>query len=204
MRVLIMVLSSKKPPYDKIEKAQRETWDSVVVDGVNTYYYYGDDYDMMHHAFKKALNSVWRKKWDVIFRTNSSTYVCKDKIKRYVESIDIKGNLYAGYSTGSMVSGTGILLNRATAKILRDELDDHPSPSEDTLIGTILSRHGIFPQQALVRKHFNFQEDKIEEADYYRCKSEIRKDGTFGYDNLDRSFDVKAMQTLFKHFETIK
>ena len=200
MNVLIMVLSTKKPPYDEIEKAQIETWDSVKVDGVTTYYYYGEDYNMMHHAFKKALNSVWRKKWDVIFRTNSSTYVRKDKIKEWVEMVQPTKRLYAGFAIDNMVSGTGILLTRDSAKILRDELDEYPNPSEDTLIGTILSRHGILPQTALKREHFNFKEDNIKEADYYRCKSEIKMDGTFGYDNLDRTYDVKAMRELHKHF----
>lgn len=192
-----MVLSSKKPPYDLIEKAQRETWDSINVEGVSTYYYYGDDYNMMHYAFKKALNSVWRKKWDVIFRTNSSTYVRKDRIKEWVEREQPKEKLYAGFCVGDMISGTGILLTRDTAKILRDTLDEYPNDSEDCLIGSLLARYSIYPKQALERKSFNFQEDKILDADYYRCKSEIKMDGTFGYDNLDRSYDIKAMKELF-------
>lgn len=202
MNVLIMVLSSKKPPYDMLEQAQRETWDSVNVEGVSTYYYYGNDYNMMHHAFKLALQEVWDKNWDVIFRTNSSTYVRKDRIKKYVESIDLSGSLYSGFSTGEMISGTGILLNRNTASILLHELDEYPSPSEDCLIGSILIKHGVYPKQALTRKHYNFQENIIEDADYYRCKSEIKMDGTFGHENLDRTYDVKAMKHLFKHFTT--
>jgi len=200
MNVLIMVLSSKKAPYDAIEKAQRETWDSIKVEGVTTYYYYGEDYDMMHWAFKKALDSCWRKKWDVIFRTNSSTYVRKDKIKEWVEANQPKSNLYGGVALGTMVSGTGILMTRDVAKILRDNLDSHPTASEDCCIGTLLDKHGIQPQIKLHREHFNFQADDIKEADYYRCKSEITMEGKFGYDNLDRSYDVIAMHKLYVHF----
>ena len=202
MKLLVMVQSSLKPPYDKNMEAQKETWDSIKVDNVDTHYYICDEYNKMHWVFKLALDEVWDMDWDYIFRTNASTYVRKERIYnhllRLTKNKPLKG-LYAGVIGGEMISGTGILLSRDTAKMLKDQLDPYPTDSEDCCIGTILGKNGIIPQGELNRLAFNFQEDRILDADYYRCKSEIMMNGEFGYDNLDRSYDIKAFKALQRY-----
>ena len=42
MKILILVLSCKSDPYDKLMAAQQKTWDSISVPGVKTVYYYGE------------------------------------------------------------------------------------------------------------------------------------------------------------------
>lgn len=59
MKILIMVLSCIKPPYDRLYKTQLETFDSIEVDDVDTHFYFGDEYELMHVAFRNALNDIW-------------------------------------------------------------------------------------------------------------------------------------------------
>lgn len=201
-KVLIMVLSSMKPPYDKIYEAQKETWDSFMVDGVETHYYFGDDYNMMHHAFKLALKEIWDKDWDFIFRTNSSTYVRKDKLKQFIDTLNPLDNIFEGAMGGQMVSGTGILLSRSTAKIVKDRLNKRPYPSEDCKIAEILVSAGINPKESKLRRGgYHFQGGVTGDYDYIRCKSEIKKDGTWGLTDLDRDYDIIAMKNLKQRYE---
>lgn len=201
-KVLIMVLSSMKPPYDKIYEAQRETWDSFNVDGVETFYYFGTDYEMMHHAFKLALKEVWQKDWDFIFRTNSSTYVRKDKLKDFIDTLDPKDNIYEGAMGGDMISGTGILLSRSSAKILKNKLNKKPYPSEDYKIAEILIKAGISPKESKLRRGgFHFQGGVTGDYDYIRCKSEIKNNGEWGLSDLNRNWDIIAMRNLKQRYE---
>jgi hypothetical protein len=113
-KILILVLSYMEPPYDVLLKTQRETWDSVEVEGVRTVYYYGgsggwvaagynstplvtqrsensgwslevqfdctDAYYYMGQKFKLALQYIEDWDYDIIFRTNSSSYIDKQRL----------------------------------------------------------------------------------------------------------------------------
>lgn len=212
MKVLIMVLSGADPLYRKLMLGQQQTWDSINVKGVETIYYYGgaaktyhnfgcteivcacpDIYNMMHWKFKMALDHIWELDFDFIFRTNSSTYVRKEKIYEFLKDKP-KEKYYAGVDGGGYASGTGAILSRDCAKIIKDQFIDEPSPSEDSLMGVYLQRNGIFVQEGPKRLNYNFAEFKILEADYYRCKSEV-EDGRGG---LDRNWDLIAFNELQK------
>lgn len=203
MRVLIMVLSSDLPVYNMLELAQKNTWDKEYMHEVPSFYYSGsntccsDKYNMMHWKFKVALDMVWDKiPFDFIFRTNSSTYVRKDKIYDFLKDKPREG-YYTGEDGGGFVSGTGACISRDLCQILRNEITSEPTPAEDCLIGSILEKHGVKIQPGPVRLQFNFAEDKILEADYYRCKSEkYLPDGI----TLDRNEDIRAFKSLYKHF----
>lgn len=106
-RVLILVLSTDKPPYDKLYQASRDTWDSQEVEGVHAVFYFAkyshasqigfdskvlftdsdDDFFSMGRktlsAFEFALNYL---EWDYIFRANASLYVDKPGLLRYVQN----------------------------------------------------------------------------------------------------------------------
>jgi hypothetical protein len=41
-RVLILVVSSQNPPYDRMYQTSCETWDSIDVPGVETVYYFSE------------------------------------------------------------------------------------------------------------------------------------------------------------------
>lgn len=207
MKVLIMVLSCVKHPYDRLLKAQKETWDSIPHKHCETVYYYGgnrlefndrelmlpvsDGYYEMHWKFKLALDYVWDMKWDYIFRTNSSTYVNKEGIYNYIKANKPK---YAGIINGNYITGPGIILNRKTAGILKDQLKENTGieyPNEDMVIGDVLRANKIEPEYGANMS--TFSKDSFEVADYYRCKT-ATSDG-------NRSGDIEAFNFILNHLK---
>ena len=174
--ILIMVLSSYQSPYGELMDAQNKTWNSLKVEGVETLFYSGghphdkvdfcgepqsgmvtmdmqfsirDDYYFMAGKFKCALERAGTHLYDYIFRTNSSSYVNKQRLKEFAENLP-KEKLYAGWSFpdinddgGLCVSGAGMFLSRDTAEILRDEIDPQFEMEEDVYCGRLLRKNGI-------------------------------------------------------------
>lgn len=164
-KILIMVLSFNQPPYSDLMKMQQATWDSIEHPDVRTVYYYGgnmgwvndrefsanadDNYYRMHWKFALALDEVFEDDWDFIYRTNSSSYVNKEKLVEVAKLLP-KEKLYSGYTMvdsnydgGLAVSGAGIWLSRDVAEILLAELMPEENCEEDVLIGRILRQNGI-------------------------------------------------------------
>lgn len=159
MNILILVLSHTAAPYGELMRMQQQTWDSIDLPGIETVYYYGgdqgwngkefsadssDEYYEMHWKFKLALDAVWDKPWDMIFRTNSSSYVDKDLLKQFAYRLPLQ-KCYAGWSIGEneCVSGAGFFISRDCADILRNELPAGVNIEEDVLAGRLLKPHGI-------------------------------------------------------------
>lgn len=167
--ILIMVLSYDMPPYDALMKAQQETWDDAKERGVITMYYMGgnehivrriyphvrsysmqyncsDAYFEMHYKFKLCLQECMQIMPTpfTIFRTNSSSYVNKAKLRELIETLP-EEKLYYGWSLGEKeaVSGAGIIMSYDVCKILADELPEGENIEEDILIGRILKKHDI-------------------------------------------------------------
>jgi len=111
MKVLILVLSYHKPPYNALYRASRQTWDSEEVDGVETLYYFGagnpiNEQSTITVPVQEGLMNMGRKTlaafgramawdWDVMARVNSSCYVDKVALKSYCEGLPTK-DLFAG------------------------------------------------------------------------------------------------------------
>ncbi len=167
-KILILVLSYNEPPYSNLMDAQMNSWDATNVDDVKTIYYHGgnenaffmdvawreramfhctDSYYYMSEKFKMALDHVKEWDYDIIFRTNSSSYVSKQRLKEFAEKLPKEG-LYAGWEIEgnagyNIISGAGIFLSRDTAEILRKGIDPEFEREEDVYCGQILSEHGI-------------------------------------------------------------
>lgn len=156
-----------EPPYDTLLKTQRETWDSVEVEGVRTVYYYGggkgwvndkefsadadDLYYRMHWKFALTLKELGDLKDTLIFRTNSSSLAFKKNLVEYAQKLPKEG-LYCGwgledsnYDGGMCISGSGIWLSYDCAEILKNTLNSELNCEEDVLIGRILRNSGIAP-----------------------------------------------------------
>jgi hypothetical protein len=108
-----------------------------------------DSYYFMSEKFKLALEYARFGDYDYIFRTNSSSYINKQRLKEFAETLP-KEKLYAGWTFtdsedfgGACVSGAGIWLSRDTAEILRKEIDPEFEMEEDVYCGRILRKHGI-------------------------------------------------------------
>lgn len=157
-KILILVLSYMKPPYDSLLKVQRETWDSVEADGVKTVYYYGggkgwvndkefsadseDKYYWMSDKLLGCLKEVIDWDWQICFRTNSSSYVNKERLIEFANTLNTE-KLYCGWSLETCVSGAGFFISKDCAKILVDELNPKYEKEEDFAVGEILLTHGI-------------------------------------------------------------
>lgn len=146
-------------------RSQQGSWDSVEVEGVRTVYYYGggkgwvndkefsadadDLYYRMHWKLALALKELGDLKDTLIFRTNSSSFVCKRNLVEYAKKLPTEG-LYCGwgledsnYDGGMCISGSGIWLSSDCVEILKEELNSEMNCEEDVLIGRVLRGKGI-------------------------------------------------------------
>lgn len=209
MKILILVLSYTQPPYDALMEAQQKTWDSINVPGVTTLYYSGkvmgtqgyswqycynancsDDYFLMHHKFAECLRAIDISKYDLVFRTNSSSYVNKAKLLEFATTLP-KEKCYAGWSLGEKeaVSGAGIFLSPDVIQILRDEIPAGENIEEDILIGRILhGKHGI--KIVDDKSRFDVTDENI---------AEVPKDRYhYRFKTSDRTQDVENMRKVHK------
>lgn len=211
-RVLILVQACDDPPYFDMQRAQRETWDSFELrPAVTTIYYYGNNhhkgeyryetdtrklycpcpeaYDMMHYRHKLATEWCMENiDFDIMFRTNASSYVHKQKLFDYAQTLPTE-KLFI--SNNGIPSGAGFFLSKDYIKLANEGIDTYPTSSEDQYIFTMLNRHGIDLSPGGDRVEFNHQESRPErECYHYRCKS----------DTADRNKDIIAFKKLFKQF----
>lgn len=203
MRVLILVLSGGSKDFDMLCQGQKDTWDSVEVEGVDTIFYHSSDrtyldgkdlyvkcppeQNLSHYRLKLALDYIFDSNcaYDFIFRTNASSYVDKARLLEHAKH-QSKTKCYNGKLGGGFASGCGFLMSTDLINILRT-MDDYPSDSEDCLIGVYLERAGIKPTDA-IRWDFHPYSDQhnIPKIYHYRCKS----------DDLDRTKDIKAFHHI--------
>lgn len=214
MNVLILVASCLKPPYDELWAAQERTWDSIKVDGVETFYYACTELDTMHVKLAAALSdALTLLQWDFVFRTNSSSYVDKARMLAMAETLP-REKCYCGIDGDGFASGSGFFLSRDAAEILARDLPTGPQENtqrrvgdaqwlaDDVLCGRALAAHGIgvtpgarrydYWTQKFVAKHYGFEpgrfEAELRDAYHVRCK--------FG--GADRRKDVEAMEAVHK------
>jgi len=220
MKILILVLSYDKHPYDELMKAQIETWDSVHEPGVEVMYYYGglqniapsdlmvirnyhyssrvvlnstDSYYFMAGKFKSALEVIKSSEFDIIFRTNSSSYVNKKQLVKFANTLP-KTGLYSGWEIQgnagyNVVSGAGFFLSPDTAEILRLKIDPEFEREEDVYCAQLLHENGIKIIDDKSRVDVNVVNNNTPLSAYhYRLK------GTHG----NRLIDVENMRLLHK------
>lgn len=157
--VLILVLSCNSPLYTKLMDAQARTWGSLNQDGVSTVFYSGDstsvqwdgnwlkvpapdNYKCIGWKTKMALEEVFNTPWDYLFRTNSSSYVCKKRLLQHVQGLPESGYYGGCRNYGSMppvwVSGAGMILSRDVAELAQSQLSTSTSEVVDDIeIGQI-------------------------------------------------------------------
>jgi hypothetical protein len=195
MKILVMVLSCMKPPYDKLYRTQKETWDSIEVEGVETAYYFGDDYNLMHVAFREALKENWDKEWDVLYRTNSSSYVNKQLLKDYLQDKQTTG-LWIGDETGYN-SGASFIISRDLAEILMNEIPDGFQQYEDLLASNIISAKG-YKTEIGQRCYYDHDNKNYFDCYHIRCKPADLTTVLAGTLD-DRERDIAAMKHIFSN-----
>lgn len=209
MKLLILILSYNKAPFSDFMRVSQETWDFEKHSNIDVIYYYGDengfgwnfntgkelqvncsdDYEMMHWKFKMALDAIDYHKYDLIFRTNSCSYIVKERILKVAETLP-KIGCYAGYHNGSYISGAGIFFSPDVLDILQTELTDIPHGAEDVLIGHILKDAGIemTSENSRIDATVKGIESGFETEYHYRFKT--------SNDVNDRYRDVNNMKKL--------
>jgi hypothetical protein len=133
MKILILVLSYEDNGiYNEFLKTQKYTWDSFNVDGIETFYYFGNSdkcYIKGNHIYtdvKESLMNCTKKtikcfesikdfEFDYIFRTNSSSYVDKNLLKNFILDKP-KTKFYSGiignFLNQKFCSGSGYFLSK--------------------------------------------------------------------------------------------
>jgi hypothetical protein len=147
------------------------SWERVEFDITDKYYY-------MAGKFREALKYTQDWDYDVIFRSNSSSYIQKSALVEFAKTLPTE-KLYAGWTFkdsedfgGDCVSGAGIFLSRDTAKILMEQIDPAVEREEDVEVGRILRRNGITAIDDKSRFDINNIHDFIPLDRYhYRCKA---------------------------------
>lgn len=148
MKILILVLSyNDNGIYSKFLKTQKETWDSEFVDGVETYYYFGNCDDnkiignnihtktpesLMFCGLKtlEAFKLILNMDFDFLFRTNSSSYVDKKLLKNVLKNKP-KNNFYSGiignHDGIPFCSGAGYVISKDLVDLITKNEDkiDH-------------------------------------------------------------------------------
>ncbi len=114
-KVLILVLSSDFPPYDKMIQTSLETWDTISVDGAESVFYcsqkdnpkwknsdkirYFDTgnslYDMMDKNAEMYQWALLNKEFDYVARINASCYCDKKELIEYVQTLPTE-NVFVG------------------------------------------------------------------------------------------------------------
>lgn len=174
-KILIMVLTFMEPPYDELYRSQISTWDSIPEEDVHTLFYHGgaeevkadlirqhhkststllqttdtNEYYWMSAKLKTALRYGLMSNPTFIYRTNSSSYINKKRLKEFAATLPTE-KLYTGwtmidsnYDGKECVSGAGILMSRDVAEILKEQIDPLEEREEDILVGRVLRKNGI-------------------------------------------------------------
>lgn len=212
MKILILVLSSKKEPFFSLMKKQQQTWDSIYYPNVETIYYYGDnventieiskwahelilntsdEYKMMHWKFFLTLEKIINRDWDFVFRTNSSSYIDKANLLEFANRLP-KNGCYCGVEIENYASGAGFFISKDVVNILlSSNFTNNEIEWEDKYIGKILYENKVkFSSESM---RFDVNDNNINEINnsnhyHYRCKSE----------NDNRNIDSIRFDKIFK------
>ncbi len=111
-KILILVMSSQDHPYLKMIETSLNTWDSINVEGVESVFYCGnplkentdkiiyfplnESYSTMGEKTLRAYEwALKNKEFDYVARVNSSCYVNKKQLIKYIQTLPDK-NVFAG------------------------------------------------------------------------------------------------------------
>ena len=194
LKVLILVMSSKEDYYPELESVQRETWDSIEVDGVTTVYYMAGDntelvddvlyikgsehFSEMYTRTRLAFEYMLNYEWDYVFKTDNSAYVNKSKLVEVLTDLP-RTNLYAGklFHDKNIVPvnknfmwGEGYVLSRDLAKYITTQRSGE-GMVDDVWIASLLKDKVSFVELPFY-DYFN-NDRPIENVHLYRCKNKV-------------------------------
>lgn len=213
--VLILALACNRSPFREMMIAQMRTWDSLFEEGVSTVFYSGDsesvqwdgnwlkvpapdNYHCIGWKTKVALEEALKTPWDYLFRTNSSSYVCKKRLIEFVQNLPVTGYYGGVHNYGKhppvWASGAGIILSRDVASIVQSQLKPLKNLVEvdDMEIGHICHNSGISCDGTMPMFSWDLEGAYRETDDFhFRCRPE--------HDRRDGSHESEAFGVIFEN-----
>jgi hypothetical protein len=212
-RVLVLVLGARVTPYPALVRAIRRTWGLVGVEGAETLFYYGGDRLRLERdelvlpvpdgpadigrktiaAFEWVLEN---RQFDVIFRTNCSSYVDLPNLHRYASMHATPDAFYSGIIGTHPVrfaSGSGYFLSRDLVELVVDRQSEwYHKLVDDQALAVVLAAHGVDPTPAPRHDYRSVAEVRNVDTSLYhfRCRT----------DSWRRREDVRIMNAVHRAF----
>lgn len=160
MKVIILVLTAESGDFPLIESASKETWASVPNDNIEIFYYYGnkshdkiagnsifstspEGYQNIGKKTITAFELLKERDFDYLFRTNTSSYIVKDNILRFVEDKP-RNNFYCGIIGRGKInfcSGSGYFLSKdVLLKVVENKHLWNHDLIDDVAIGELIEK----------------------------------------------------------------
>lgn len=179
IKIIILVLSHNVGIYNEFYKTQNNTWDSINHENIETFYYFGnspenkiegknifttasESYNNCTPKTIEAFKLLQNKKFDVLFRTNSSSYIDKNLLYNFVlnKIHDIKYMGTSGeYNNIQFVSGSGYFISRKVFDLILEKSNQiNQQYIDDVALAKLLYEYNIYPQQ-LQSERFQVEED---------------------------------------------
>lgn len=186
MKIIIVVLTYlENNHYKALYTAQNETWNSIKVDGIETFFLIGDcKEDKIYDDFicttvnensncsLKMINCfklIRGLDFDFMFRTNATSYVDKKGLKDFIVN-NCNVDSYCGVQGSDFVSGAGIILSKKNCDLISDNLDMWDiNLQDDVAIGRIASSLNIVSSDA-PRIDISLNSPVNSSYFHYRCK----------------------------------
>lgn len=225
-----MVISSQLDPYGKMANTSEETWDSIEVPGVDSVFYFGgpvrpNTNKRIYFDFKEAYNVMslktveafkWalaNKEFDYIARVNSSTYVKKDSLIEYVQTLpgnNVFNGLVVDGEKSNWVWGPFFILSKDVVEaVVKNEAKIDHRVMDDVGLSKLIIGLGISPSRG-IGCSIDRSADKwraicygTESFEFTDFSDIVRAKDHWGFrvkQDLDRSQDEYVMWQLFQKF----
>ena len=211
MKIIILTLSVHDGGvYSKFLEMQKNTWDSIYDEDVDTFYFFGNDTscyiknneiytdepESYHNCTMKTIKSFELLRdfdFDYIFRTNSSSYVDKKLLKEYLKDKP-RNNFYSaiiGNHDGiPFGSGCGYFLSRDLVHFLIDHKNEFDlTLIDDVSVGKLLSKYNIELVNSSRFDVINHNDSIPLDYFHYRLNTNYRD---MDISNMKKIFDLKC------------
>lgn len=195
MKILVLVLGARAAPYPFLMRVIRRTWASVEVPETEVLFYRGagpaalqgrlltlptaDDLASVGIKTVACFEYVLEHRaFDVIFRTNCSSYVDLPNLRAFATAHARPERFYAGSVSAHegvpFASGSGYFLSRDLVELVvhQQETWNH-AVLDDVALGAVLARNGIEPMPAPRRDYRRPEEvhDVDTTQHLFRCRT---------------------------------
>jgi hypothetical protein len=194
--VLVLSVRDPKPPYPRLLDTIRTTWAAAPVPDVETLFYSGgpaldvrgsdlvvpaaDDLLNVGHKTLRCFEYLLEnREFDLVFRTNLSSYVDLANLREYARTQAQDGPLYRGIlgmrDSTPYASGSGYFLSRELVELAVEaqELWNHKLP-DDAALGFVLAARGVEPSPGLRQDIARLRDARTVDTTQYhvRCRTD--------------------------------